>query len=304
MRSPMRLRAVPELAKACERNSCVTVSRNAPGRSCESSSDCTSAMSAASPPDSTVRKAVRSSGGRSSAAENSALTASQCETLKQLLSSNYACVVRRQFAAQPGTSHGPLALDGGQRNPGDTRRLLERQAAEVAQFDDPALRRIDLVKFRQCRVDGEYIDALVIQCMECLSFIDFDGRLRVVQADFSGSIAAPLRAALPRVVHEHAAHDLRRQREKLLAVLPLEYALPGKPDECFVDQRRALQRVIAALACHLAPREAADVVVDHRPQRVERGGVAVGPALQESRDLAGWWFVLVIGVHEALWRES
>ena len=38
----MRLRAAPELAKACERNSCVTVSRNAPGCSCESSSDCTS----------------------------------------------------------------------------------------------------------------------------------------------------------------------------------------------------------------------------------------------------------------------
>ena len=65
--------------------------------------------------------------------------------------------------------------------------------------------------------------------------------------------------------------------------------------------------MIATLARHLAAREAPDVVVNHRPERIERGGVAIGPALQESGDLAGTLFVLFIvvgGVHEALWLRD
>ena len=92
-----------------------------------------------------------------------------------------------------------------------------------------------------------------------------------MQAQRFGAIAAPLRAALPRVVHQHAAHDLRGQRQELLAVLPFERALSGQPDEGLVDQRGALQGVIAAFARQLPARHAPQVVVDQRPERIEGG---------------------------------
>ena len=96
------------------------------------------------------------------------------------------------------------------------------------------------------------------------------------------------------MIDEHAPHDLRRERQELLAVLPFEHALTGEPDERLVDERGALQGVIAAFARHLAAREAAHVVIDERPERFERGGVAVGPALQQTRDLAGRLFFVVV----------
>ena len=78
----------------------------------------------------------------------------------------------------------------------------------------------------------------------------------------------------------------------------------GQPDEGLVHQRRALQRVIAAFARHLPAGKAPHVVVDHGPERLERGLVAIGPGLQETGDFAGRLFVvLVIQVHAALWRE-
>jgi hypothetical protein len=94
----------------------------------------------------------------------------------------------------------------------------------------------------------------------------------------------------------------------LLAVLPLEYPLPRQADERFVDQRRALQGVVATFTRHLPARQPPHVVVDQRPQVFQRRGVAPGPALQQPRDLAGGLFVVVIAVvldvHASLWRES
>jgi len=57
-----------------------------------------------------------------------------------------------------------------------------------------------------------------------------------------------------------------------------------------VHQGGALQRVIAALARELAARQLAHVLVDQRPQRFERRGVTIGPALQKSGDLTGILF--------------
>ena len=57
---------------------------NAPGCSCESSSDCTSAMSAGSPPDSSVRKAARSSAEDRPPRRTAPSPASQCVALKWL----------------------------------------------------------------------------------------------------------------------------------------------------------------------------------------------------------------------------
>ena len=160
-------------------------------------------------------------------------------------------------------------------------------------------------KRSQRGIDGQHVHAFVVECIQRLGFVDLERGLGVVQAQLLRAIAAALRTALPRVVDQHATHDLRGQRQELLAVLPVEHALPGEPDEGLVDQRRALQGVIAAFARHLAAREPAEVVVDQRPERIEGSAFAIGPALQQSGDLAGRLVVvLVIDVHAALWRRN
>ena len=187
--------------------------------------------------------------------------------------------------------------------PADLRGFLERQAAEVAQLDDATLRLVDLLKFGERRVDGEHVHALVVEGVQRLDLIDLVGRPGVVQAHALRAIAAPLRAALPRVIHQHAPHDLRGQRQELLAPLPFEGAFAGEPDEGLVHQRRGLQRVTAAFARNLPARHAPDVVVDQRPERIECRGVAVGPALQETRDLAGRVVCRSCYSTRPLWRE-
>ena len=88
-----------------------------------------------------------------------------------------------------------------------------------------ALRRVDLLEPGQRAVDGEHIHSFIVEGFQRLRFVDFERRLRVVQAQLLRSIAAALRTALPRVIDEHAAHDLCGERQELLAVLPLEHAL-------------------------------------------------------------------------------
>src|SRR5690349_17657561 len=84
-------------------------------------------------------------------------------------------------------------------------------------------------------------------------------------------------------------------------------ALAGEADEGLVHQCCGLQSMTAAFARDLPARHAPDVVVDQRPERIERRGVAVGPALQETGDFAlgllAVGLLVVIG-HAALWRES
>ena len=105
--------------------------RNSPGSRARPAATRTSSISAGRHGLRSARNVARSRAGTSSAAENSALTRSQAL--------GGSCSVPRQFAAQPGSRHGPLALDGGERNSGDARGFFEGEAAEVTQLDDLAL---------------------------------------------------------------------------------------------------------------------------------------------------------------------
>ena len=70
-----------------------------------------------------------------------------------------------------------------------------------------------------------------------------------------------------RVIDQNTAHFNRREREEVVAVVPI-HVRPGPqhPDVRFVDKGRGFQSVIRALSPHQMRRPRAQVVVDQAKQ--------------------------------------
>ena len=100
--------------------------------------------------------------------------------------------------------------------------------------------------------------------------------------------AAPLLIVLrPREVDEDAAHQARRHRQEMDAVLPVDLLRADQAQVGLVDQRGRLQAVPGALASHAAARDAMQLLVDERHQLLEGGFVAATPREQQAGDAAG-----------------
>ena len=65
------------------------------------------------------------------------------------------------------------------------------------------------------------------------------------------------------------------------AVLPSDAVEVYQTEERLVDERRRLQRVIVALAAHLVPSQAAELLMDDGYQLVERDPIAAAPRKQQ-----------------------
>ena len=81
--------------------------------------------------------------------------------------------------------------------------------------------------------------------------------------------AALGRVPLLGVLEQQAPHRDRRDREEVAAALPLDVALVDESFERLVNQRGGLEGVVGALPAQVAAREAPQLVVDERDQRVE-----------------------------------
>jgi hypothetical protein len=64
------------------------------------------------------------------------------------------------------------------------------------------------------------------------------------------------------VLHQNLPHELRRNGEEMSAVLEMDRLLPGEAQVSFVHQVCGLQGVIGAFLSQMAPRQAAQFVVD------------------------------------------
>lgn len=93
------------------------------------------------------------------------------------------------------------------------------------------------------------------------------------------------------MIDEDGAHDPRSDGEKMRAILPvLARLLLRQADIRLIDQRGGLQRVTLALAPELSRRDAAQLGIDRFNQSREGAGVAVGPVVQQPRDVTwGFW---------------
>jgi hypothetical protein len=75
--------------------------------------------------------------------------------------------------------------------------------------------------------------------------------------------------------------QLCRHAKKVGAVLPLRIFPIDQPNVGLIYEGRCLQRMIVALAAHIAAGDSVQFGVNGRRQRLKRFGIAIAPFLQE-----------------------
>src|ERR1700722_9011760 len=90
----------------------------------------------------------------------------------------------------------------------------------------------------------------------------------------------------PCMLHQNAPHQLRRNREKMGAILPLHAFIIHQTHVRLVDQGCCLQAVAGPLTSHVAPRQAVQFAIDDGSQPVERALVSLAPCAQQLADVA------------------
>lgn len=87
------------------------------------------------------------------------------------------------------------------------------------------------------------------------------------------------------MIDEHAPHDLSSQAVELLPVLEAHARLSAQANPRFVNDRRGLQRVPALFAMEIRDRDAFQLAIDERNQRIEHRLVAIGPPREQQGDV-------------------
>ena len=99
--------------------------------------------------------------------------------------------------------------------------------------------------------------------------------------------ATALDVAAPRMVHQDAAHHLRRHGKEMRAILPLHARVVGQAHIGFVDQGGRLQAVARALATHVVAGQTMQLGIDDgRQPASNRMLVAVAPGAEQCADVA------------------
>jgi len=145
-------------------------------------------------------------------------------------------------------------------SPVDARSGAPLLAQDASYFAASA--RIDSFQAAECTFEGEEIlDRHCRGLRRVQEIIEFDVR------EASSSFLTLLMAT---VIHEHAPHGLRGQRESLRAARQCGTALLLQPKPGLVHQRGGLQCVIRSLASEVSPRHAPQLVVHERKVLLNR----------------------------------
>jgi len=119
----------------------------------------------------------------------------------------------------------------------------------------------------------------VIECNQIFASIGANHR-RVIQRDILEARAA-FQVVTPRMLYQNAPHQLRRNREKMGAILPVHALIIHQAQVGFVDQCRGLETVAVALTLHVATRQAVELVINDGGQPFERSLVSVAPGAEK-----------------------
>jgi hypothetical protein len=172
-----------------------------------------------------------------------------------------------------GAGH-PVAIGGGFRDPQRLSRFVNGQARKEAQFNDLALADIQPSQIVQGIVEGNQLQAALPR--------QIDGFIQRQHLRAAPAFIALLR---PGVVHQDAAHHLTADGEEMGAVLPLGLLLIHQAKPRFVDQGRALQGVVAALAAEMAMSQPTQLAINQRRKLVHGRLVALSPLAQQAGDV-------------------
>src|SRR5262249_10932909 len=115
-----------------------------------------------------------------------------------------------QLFMEPGAGVSPVTVGGCDRNPQGLGCLRNREPAEIPEFDQLRLGRIDPLEPLQRFIDGQQL--VVRSRGGC--FEPFEGTPL-------GLASAPLTVAPPGAVDQHAAHCFRSRGEEMAAAVPV-----------------------------------------------------------------------------------
>ena len=111
-----------------------------------------------------------------------------------------------------------------------------------------------------------------------------NGRIHVVERHARRMAAAFGGMPGPRMFDEDAAHGDGGDAEEVMPALDRR-CIVGQPQERFVDERRRLQRVVAALGPHGRHGEPAQLAIEHVEERCHRVAIAVRGAREQQCDV-------------------
>ncbi len=148
-----------------------------------------------------LRNDVRSSGGNSDAWPKTSVTCFQV--------SLGVTVVPFDFATQPCSGHGPIAVDGARGDGEDFGDLIYGEASEETEIDDAGLIFVERAKAIEALVEGDKIDS---------AFFKLNGE--VIEGDSLLAAAALDAFARFGVVDEDAAHGHGGDGEEVAAIFP------------------------------------------------------------------------------------
>ena len=89
------------------------------------------------------------------------------------------------------------------------------------------------------------------------------------------------------MIHEDAAHELRRDAEELRAMLPRRSPLIHQPEIEFMNERRRRERVIGTFPPELARRDPPQLAINYGEQAIERARIPFRPTQQQPSDVRG-----------------
>jgi hypothetical protein len=90
------------------------------------------------------------------------------------------------------------------------------------------------------------------------------------------------------MVNEQPAHDVRRHREEMSAVLPARALLIDESQISLVNQPGRGQRMVGSFAQHVRTRQASEFLVHGIHQGLGGRFLAVTPCQEQARDIGGW----------------
>lgn len=178
---------------------------------------------------------------------------------------------------QPGTSEGPVALDGSHGDVELLRSLGSREPAEEEQLHDTCTARVGAIEIGERAIEVEELGPGGFLWRRLSHFVELQVGL---------AVAAFRRCPRPSVVHEDAAHGLGDAGEEVGAVLPARAVVPLEPGIRLMNECGRAQAVPWAFASKMARCQSTELVVDDRQHFVERGAVAARCPVQDLGDLA------------------
>ena len=179
-----------------------------------------------------------------------------------------------ELVEQPEPSDVPVARHLFVRHPEGFGRLLDAEAAEVAQFHDVPAPGISMREAAQRLVQRKEI----FVSRRHLAFAPRRLHLPGASAPFQRSAGA-------RAAHEDAAHQPRAHGVEVRAIPPLDAAGVDEPVVSFVDERRGLQRVPRPFTAPVVMGQAMEFGRNDREELVEGVRIVLTPGDEECRDL-------------------